>query len=114
MATAAKCGWNGSITGFSGEITKWEFSTDQATLEATNMNTSTSGWKEFIACLKSGSGSFTSNIPCGGVGSHASVSFTNDLKTYQAHVIVTGISVKAPVEGKISYDYTFVVTGAIS
>ena len=111
ISTASKCGWNGTITGFAGEITKWEFTEEQAAIDATSM--SSLGWKEYIACLKSGSGSFTSQTPCGGVGAHASVVFTNDLASYTANIIVTNISVKAPVDGKITFDYTFVVTGEI-
>jgi len=111
MATSAKCGSTGSIS-LGGEVTSWEVILELDTPEATSMVSS--GFKEYISCLQSASGSFTSLIPCGVVGSHAGVDFVNDNETISMDIIVTDITVTTPVDNRVEFKYSFISTGEVS
>ena len=111
MATTAICGYTGSVS-LCGEVTRWEFSEEQETPEATSMGSS--GFKEYIACLKSASGTYDTLIACGSVGSNASVVFTNSKKSYTADIIITDLTCSVDVNDVIKFTYSWVSTGEVS
>jgi len=110
MATKAKCGWNGSI-GLGGEITKWDFVDEQETPDCTSM--ASGGYREYIPCLQSASGSFESLTLVGSVGSQLAVTFVNDMRSYQADIIITDIQNVVDVADKIVFRYSWVSTGQV-
>ena len=111
MATASKCGSTGSVNGF-GEIIKWTLNLNQEALEATSMDSG--GVKEYIACLKSADGSFSSLVPGGAIGAHAGVTFTNDLDSWTMDIIITDLKTTVDVNAVVSFEHTFESTGAIT
>jgi hypothetical protein len=112
--TTAKCGTTGTVS-LGGEITKWSFTIEQELLDATSQVASAEdSYKQFIACLKKGSGSFSTLVPCGGVGASAAVVFTNDDHAYTADIIITSIGLTTEVAGVRTFNYTFVTTGAVT
>ena len=111
MATIAKCGSTGSVS-LGGEITAWEVSIELDTPEATSM--ASSGWKEYISCLKSASGTFTSLIPAGVVGSHTGVDFINDNETISMDIIISDLSISTPVDNRVEFSYSFLSTGEVN
>lgn len=110
MATAAKCGSSGSVS-LGGEITAWEFNELQDIPEATSM--SSSGSREYIACLQSGEGTFDTLVACGAIGVHNSVEFINDTETISCNIIVTDINLVDDVGDADKFRYTFVTTGPV-
>ncbi len=109
MGTTAVCGYNGTVS-LGGEIRKWTFTEEIETLDATSM--SSVGEKEYIACLKKGSGTIETLSPIGDVGAQASAEFTNDLDSFTADIIVTNINVPVVVNGIVVYSYSFETTGS--
>ena len=109
-STSAKCGYNGTIS-LGGEVTKWEFIEELDTPDATSMTSG--GFHEYISCLKSASGSFETQTAMGAVGSHAGVTFEDDVVSYTLDLIVTDIKNAVPVGDKITFTYSFISTGAI-
>ena len=111
MATSAVCGSTGSIS-LGGEILDFTTNILQDVIEATNMQTST-GFKEFIACLKSATGTFTSNIPVAVLGLHASVDFVSPKYTVSCNIIITSNAKKVVVNDKVGYTYSWESTGPV-
>ena len=111
MATSAVCGTSGSIS-LGGEILAWTINLLEDAPEVTNMDTS-AGFKEYIACLKSATGTFTSNIACGVLGSHAAVDFVNPRQTITADIIITSIGKKVVVDGANGFTYNWESTGQV-
>ena len=111
MATTADCGSTGSVS-LGGEITSWTLNLNQDALEATSM--ASGGFKEFIGCLKDADGTFTTLVPCGAIGASAGVVFTNDKGTWTMDIIITNLSTEVDVNGVVTFNYTFVSTGAIT
>jgi len=111
MATTAACGYSGSIS-LGGEVLNWTLDELQDTIEATNMQTS-GGFKEFIGCNKSATGTFTSNIPVAVLGVHAAVEFVNAKGTYTADILITSNAKKVQVADKVGYTYSWESTGPV-
>jgi hypothetical protein len=111
MATAAKCGLSGSVS-LGGEITSWDLILEEDIPEATSMESK--GMREYIPCLKSASGNYTSLTAAGVIGSQTSVDFVNDIETVTCDIIITDINILDPVDNKVEYKYTWVSTGPIS
>ena len=111
MATTAKCGSSGSIS-LGGEITSWELNLEEEIPEATSMLSA--GYKEYIPCLKSASGTFETLIPCGAIGFETGVDFVNDIETITCDIIITDISLKVDVNDKVVFSYSWISTGSVS
>ena len=111
MATTAICGMGGS-SGFGGEIKSWEFIEEVDVLDATSM--ASSGNKEFVGCLQSGSGSFESLTLCTTIGAHAAATFVNTKHTYTANIIITNITTTCDVNGLATFKFDFETTGEIT
>jgi hypothetical protein len=101
---------SGSVS-LGGEIVAWNLILEEDIPEATSMLSA--GFREYIPCLKSASGNFTSLIPCGVVGAHAAVDFVNAKHTYTMDIIITDISVSDPVDNRVEFAYSFVSSGEI-
>lgn len=116
MATAARCGYSGTVTGVTGatEITYWEVTEHQDAPDATSM--SSSGWHEFKPCLFSATGMFRSLVRCDDVGSYATVQFLDDAGGYHINgtILVSNIEIDTPVDGLVSYTHTFTFTGTFT
>jgi hypothetical protein len=110
MATTVKCGSTGS-TSLGGEVTEFNINIHQDTPETTSM--ASAGFKEYISCLKSMTGDFKTNIPCGVIGSHLGVTFVNDKETITSNIIITSINDAVKVDGVIQYSYNLESTGAV-
>jgi len=111
LSTQAKCGTGGS-TGFGGEVKSWTFTEDLATLEATSMDSA--GNKEYIGCLKSGSGSFESYTLAATIGAQTAATFICEEHTYTADIIITNITTTVDVQGLVVFKFDFETTGEIS
>ena len=111
MSTYAKCGSTGSVS-LGGEITNWSLSLEQDAPEATSM--ASLGNREYIACLKSASGSFDSETSIGVIGAKTGVDFVNLIETISMDIIITDVAVTAPVDGIVTFKYTWVSTGPIA
>lgn len=111
MATSAKCGSTGSVS-LGGEISNWTLSLEEDAPETTSM--ASSGNREYISCLKSASGSFDSFTSIGAIGAHAGVDFKNDIETITCDIIITDVTVTTPVDGAVTFKYSFVSTGDVS
>ena len=110
MGTNAKCGFDGT-TSIGTEVTAWELNLLEDTPDATSMDSN--GFREYLACLKSAEGTFDSQVPCGIPGARVGVSFSNDVETITFDLIVSNVAITTPVEGKVTYKYTFVSTGPV-
>lgn len=111
MATVAKCGSSGSIS-LGGEISNWEVILEEDIPEVTSM--SSNGFREFIPCLKSASGTFNSYIACGAVGASAGVDFINDIETISMDIIITDLTLTTDVNDKVQFRYSFQSTGTVT
>ena len=111
MSTASQCGYSGSTT-IGTEVLEWNLNLLEDTPEATNMTTS-GGYKEYIACLKSAEGDFVTQVPSGIQGARVGATFHNSIKTIDLDLIVTNIVVSSPVDGKVTYRHSFVSTGPV-
>ena len=111
MSTVSKCGMSGSIS-LGGEISNWQVILEQDIPEVTSM--ASSGFKEYIPCLKSASGTFNSFTSCGAIGAQADVDFVNDIETISMDIIITDITLSTEVSDKIEFKYSFVSTGAVT
>jgi predicted secreted protein len=112
MATTAVCGSTGS-TSLGGEVTRWTLNLNQDTPEVTSMNSA--GYKEYISCLRDADGTLTSYTSLGAIGAHASVVLTAGTKgTFTMNIIVTSLSTEVDANGVVTFNYSFVSTGAIT
>lgn len=111
MATAAVCGSTGSVS-LGGEISNWTVSLELDAPEVTSM--SSSNYREYIACLKSASGSFDSFDSIGAIGAQAGVDFVNSTETITMDIIITDVTVSTPVDGAVTFRYSFVSTGEVT
>lgn len=116
MATSALCGYSGTVTnaGASTEVTQWEITLNVDAQEATSFESD--GWKERIACLKGGSGTFRSIGTSSTVGAHASAAFKTASAglTITGNIIITRIDVETPVNGIVSFNHSFNFTSTIA
>lgn len=111
MATNAKCGSTGTVS-LGGEISDWSIILEEDIPEVTSM--ASGGFKEYIPCLKSASGTFSSYTPAGAIGAHASVDFVNDIETISMDLIITDITLTTDVADKVQFKYSFVSTGEVT
>lgn len=116
MATAAIPGYNGSVN-IGGAIL--EARNINITLESDSPDATSydgSGWKEFIAGLKGGNGTFEAIVtPTIAVGYHAASTFAvAGGESYAGALIMQTVVPAAPVDGVANYSYTFVFTGVIT
>jgi len=113
MATNALCGMGGSVAGATGalEITNWEITQTIAAQEATSF--ASNGWKERIACLKGATGNFKSIGASSTVGKHAVCVFKDAAAGYtiSGAIVISKIQVSTPVDGIVSFNHDFTVTG---
>ena len=110
--SVAKCGYNGT-TSFGGEITKWNVDFMCEAVDVSSMSTLSA--EEFVGCLQEAQGTFESLIPCGVVGTVASVILSNDLEDIAiSSVIITDIDTKADANDVVTFTYTFVSSGEIT
>lgn len=116
MATAAIAGLNGSVNigGAVAEARNVSLSLDSDSPDATTYDSA--GWKEFIAALKGGSGSFETLVtPTLAVGVHAAATFAvAGGESYAGKIIIQTVTPAAPVDGVAAYGYTFVFSGVIN
>lgn len=111
MATTGVCGSTGTIS-LGGEITKWNLDLLCEAVEAVSM--ASSGAKEYIACLKSATGSFDSLTSVGGAGASAGVVFTNDKGSWTMDIIITSVVTTVDVNSVVTFTYNFESNGAIT
>jgi hypothetical protein len=116
MATAAICGFGGSITGTGAtEITNWTININVDAQEATSM--SSDGWKERIPCLTGASGSFRSIGDHSTVGAHAGCAFRDATVggiTISGDIVISKIDIATPVDGIVSFNHDFSFTGTVT
>jgi hypothetical protein len=98
-----------------GEIKNLKFDVDLDIPDATS--SASGGYKEFIGCLRSSTGSFEALTPCGLVDSYNAIvlkasNTTGDSIT--CDIIITSVKESIPVEGIVTYTYTFESNGSIS
>lgn len=111
MATSAKCGSTGSIS-LGGEISNWSLDLNEDIPDVTSM--SSSGYKEYIPCLKDANGTFDSFTSIGAIGARAGVDFVNDIETITCDIIITDVTLTTDVADKVTFKYTFVSTGEVT
>jgi len=110
MSTNAQCGFDGSIdTGT--EVVEWTLNLLEDVPEATSMDSG--GYKEYIPCLKSAEGTFTTLVASGTIGTRTNANFNNDIHGYTLDIIVTNCAVGTPVDGRVTYVYTWISTGPV-
>jgi hypothetical protein len=111
MATTAICGTGGSVD-LGGEITSWSAQLESTAIEATSM--ASAGWREYLACLTSASGTFESLTSVGGVGAQTGVTFaTGGSASITADIIITDVTQSVDVNGLVTHKYSWVSTGEI-
>jgi hypothetical protein len=111
MGTSAKCGITTTTT-LGDEIFNLTFKRHQDALEVTSLDSA--GAAEFIACLKSGSGTFDSYVGSGSVGTRSGITISNDKDSVTIDILITDVEVNDDVKDKIVFNYTFETTGAIT
>jgi hypothetical protein len=117
MATSALCGTSGTVTGPGGatEVVAWEVTRTVEAVDATSMDSD--GFVERLACLKGGSGSFTTiGAPASAVGA-TSISCKTAASggmTISGAIILTSVGYAVDVNGRAEYPHTFVFTGPIT
>jgi hypothetical protein len=109
-STNVVCGHSGS-TSFSVPIKQWEATITRELPDTTSF--SSNGNSEFVGCLASAEGSFTALQPCGDVGIHLNVTFTNSVGTHNCDIVVTSMveNCDASTGDVVSYEYQWVSTG---
>jgi hypothetical protein len=118
-ATAAISGYGGSIsgTGFS-EVTSWKLTVSQDKLDATLMNATTPGYKEFIGGLSGAEGTCTTQgtaIPSRGMLQACTLKTkATGGATITGSIIVDKVDIGVPVDGKVTYDVSFAFSGSVS
>ncbi len=116
MATLAIAGLNGSVNigGAVAEARNISLSIDCDTYDATSYDSG--GYKEAIAGLKGGSGSFEKLItPTLAVGVHAAATFAvAGGESFAGKIIIQTVTPVAPVDGIAAYGYTFIFSGVIN
>ena len=116
-ATTAIAGYSGSITGPTGftEVTQWKLSISQDKLDGTNM--SSAQYKEYVGGLSGAEGTATTQgtvIPARGTLSAATLKTkTTGGATITGSILVDKVDVGVPVEGKVTYDISFVFSGSV-
>lgn len=112
MATAAHCGYGGSLTGSAAtEIKEWTCTLVVDAPEATSF--ASNGWKEFIPCLKGGSGNFKSNTPPSGGPQSLTLTAYGGM-AISGSAIISNVEDTTPVDGIVTFSSDFVFTGTIS
>jgi len=111
MSTNSQCGYDGSIS-FGAEVVEWTLDQLVDAIEATSMDSA--GYKEFIPCLESAEGTFTTLDPSGVPGMVTSATFANDIHTYDLDLIITNVTIGTPVDGRVSYRYSWISTGEVT
>jgi len=114
MSTSAVCGYSGTVTGPAGvtEVTQWEVTLNVAAEEATSM--ASGGFKEKIACLRSGTFTFRSIGHAAAMGACSISLSTGHGLTIGGSGIVSKCDIETPVSGIVSYNHSGTFTGAIS
>lgn len=117
MSTQSYCGMNGSITGATGalEISNWNITLNVDAQDATSF--ASAGWKERIACLKGGSGTFRCIGASSTVGLHADCTFKDKPAagvSIEGDIVISKIDVGTPVDGIVTFVHTFNFTGEIT
>ena len=116
MVTAAIPGLNGSVDigGAISEARNIGLSIDCDSYDATSYDSG--GWKESIAGLKGGSGTFEMLVtPTLAVGVHAAATFAvAGGESFAGRIIIQTITPAAPVDDVANYGYTFIFSGAIT
>lgn len=115
--TTAIAGYSGSITGINGmtEVISWNCDITCEDLDATSM--ASGGWKEFIEGLKGANGTAQCQgtvAPSTGINMGTLRAHTNSGPTISGSIKVGNVSVGVPVDGKVTYDVTFVFTGSVA
>jgi len=119
-ATVSIAGFGGSVTLGSAlvEVNQWKLSLTTDKLDATNMGSAQ--YKEYIAGLSGAEGSLT----CQGTADPPALSTSTlvaiSLKTKSTggatiagSGLVKSVSINTPVDGKVSYDVSFVFSGSV-
>jgi len=110
MSTNSQCGFDGS-TSTGTEVVEWTLNLLEEIPEATSMDSG--GYKEFIPCLKSAEGTFTTLVLSGTIGTRTSVTFANDIHSYDLDLIVTSVVVTTPVDGRVTFVHNWISTGPV-
>ena len=115
MATAALCGYSGSVVGATGalECFYWEIDQTVDAVEATSFDSA--GWKERIACLKGATGSFKSQGHPSTLGAKT-VTFKDNVAGYTiaGSILINKIDTSTPVDSKVEFNHTFNFTGSFT
>lgn len=111
VISTAICGSAGSVESY-GEITKWTLNLNVDALDATSM--SSSGTKEYIACLKDADFTFDTLVPGPSLGAVTALTFSNTKATVNFNAIVTSVVTTVDVNGIVTWSYTGVSTGALT
>lgn len=116
-ATTAIAGYDGSITGPTGmgEVTQWKLDITTAQLDATSM--ASGGYEEFIAGLIGASGNANTQgtvLPSRGLSAITLKTKSTGGITLSGSAIIGKVGINDPVDGKISYDVDFKMTGSIT
>ena len=110
------CGATASITvgEVVGEVTDFTFKRMVDLIDVTSMNSDS--WNEFIGCLQSAEGSFSTFVSMGVGGVQAGVVFVTGTggTSYTTDIIVKEIEAITEVAGAIKYTYSWVSTGVIT
>ena len=111
MSTSAISGKDGSVSNANGasEIKRWTVSMVVDALDATSM--SSGGWREFIAGLQTGSGSFVCIGTRPTTGAATSLTLNTGSTTIVGNAILTSVETETDVEGVVTYTCEFQFTG---
>lgn len=115
MATAALSGKDGSVDigGAVSEARNWEIELTSEAQDATTYDSS--GWREFIAGLKGGSGTFESLNARLAVGAHATGTFAiSGGPSIEGALHIDSYKPGVPVDGVVMYTYAFTFSGKIT
>jgi hypothetical protein len=96
-----------------GEVLEWTLNELQDLVEATHMGETDHTFKEFIGCLKSATGTYTTSVSNGVLGAHADVEFKNSKYTITCNIIVASIGKKVVVNDKVGYQYAWESSGEV-
>ena len=111
MPNSAICGYSGS-TSISDSVVRWE-----ATVELDMHDISgfaSAGAADYLGCLKSASGSFSTLTPDAAPGLNLAVEFTNAEGTLTADIIITSAKTSVDAKGLVTYDYEWESTGEVT
>jgi hypothetical protein len=117
-ATTAIAGYGGSISGPTGftEVAQWKLSISTEKLDSTNMGSSQ--YKEWIGGLSGAEGSATTQgtvIPARGTLAACTLKTkSTGGATIAGSIMVDKVDVGVPVDGKVTYDISFVFSGSVT